>query len=356
MIWAVVMAGGVGTRFWPLSRRTRPKQLLPIFGKRTLIEETVRRLKSFIPPQRILVATNAIQRPAIRKLLKALPAGNIIIEPCSRNTASCLGLAALHIERKDPDAVFIALPADHLIRNARAFLSDLKIACGLAAEEKHVVFGIPPSHPHTGFGYIACKEKMGETGGVALYRGWKFIEKPPLWQAKAFVRSGRYFWNSGMFVWKLSFFFQSIAETLPSLSRGLARIRSFLAGKPARGRLERIFAGFPNVSIDYGLMEKVKDLYVLKARFDWNDAGSWQELETVGKKDSFGNVLAGSSVAVNSRGNIVRADRRLVALLGVRNLVVIDAGDALLVAGKDSAQEVKKLVDELRRRKLDRYL
>ncbi len=357
MIWAVVMAGGVGSRFWPLSRRKLPKQLLPLMGKKTMIEETVARLKPFIPEKRILVVTNAFQKLIIRKLLKTVPSQNIIVEPLARNTAPCLALAALHIEKEDPEAIFVALPADHLIRNTKGFRRYLKVACELARKDKHIVFGIPPTSSHTGYGYIRCKNKVGERRGVNVYQGWEFVEKPPLWQAKAFLRSGKYFWNSGMFVWKLSFFLRTIRENLPTLGRELVKMRSILNGNRRRKSLRAIFLKLPNISIDYGLMEKVRDdLFVIKAGFDWSDVGSWRELEDWEDQDSFGNTLVGRCVAFESLGNIVRADKRLVTLLGVRDLIVVDTDDALLVSRKDKAQDVKKLVDELQRRKLGNYL
>jgi len=356
MIWAVVMAGGSGTRFWPLSRSERPKQLLPITGKRTMLEETVARLSPLIPAERILIVTQRSHQRQIRKILKHVPAKNILAEPCPRSTAPCLALAALHIAKRDPSAVFAALPADHLISNAPLFRHHLKVACSQAAKGRHVVFGIPPSVPHTGYGYIACRGKAGVSRGIELYDGLRFVEKPSLRKAKAFLKSGKYFWNSGMFVWEVSFFLRSMQKALPQMSRGLAAIKDSLGTTKEQQVLNRIFPSFPNISIDYGLMEKAAGLCVVKAKFEWSDVGSWQELEKITSSDRDGNAASGKTLILDSRGNVVKSGKRLIALLGVDNLIVVDSEDALLVARKDRAQDIRKLVDELGRRNMRQYL
>lgn len=350
------MAGGAGTRFWPLSRSHQPKQLLPIVSRKTMIEETVNRLSPFIPPQRILVITGKQLKPKIEKILRSVPKGNIIAEPCPRNTAPCLALAALHIEKKDPRAVFIALPADHAIRDVKLFRMHLDVASRLASKERHVVFGVPPTLPHTGFGYIACRSRAGAEKGIEIYRGLRFVEKPTIRKAEAFLRSGKYLWNSGIFVWKLSFFLDSLAKALPAMGKQFPALRAALGTSKEQGTVEKIFPRFPDISVDYGLMESAKELFVIKARFDWSDVGSWRELENWHPKDAAGNAVSGNTIAVESFGNIVRAETKLVALLGVSNLLIVESRDALLVASKDRAQEVKRIVEELRRRKLIHFL
>lgn len=351
------MAGGVGTRFWPESRIRRPKQLLPIVSKKTMLQETIGRIKTFVPEKRILIVTSVFQKPLLQRLLKSFPKRNILAEPCSRNTAPCLGLAALYIERQDPEAIFIALPADHRIQDAISFRRHLKVACQLASENHHVVFGIPPLKPHTGYGYIASQGKTKHRRGVEFRQGLRFIEKPPLRRARAFVRSGKYFWNSGMFVWKLSYFLRCLEKTLPDLSRKLFKLRAIIGTSKEKSALRKTFSSLPHVSIDYGLMEKVKKLYIVMAKFGWSDVGSWHELEGLLKRDRWGNAFRGNVISVRSERNIVRAGgRRLISLLGVQDLIIVDTEDALLVCRKDNAQEVKKLVDLLRRKKLHRYL
>lgn len=356
MIWAVIMAGGAGTRFWPMSRKKRPKQLLPIVSKRTMIEETAARLAPLVSPKRILIITQADQQPAIRKLLKKIPRENIIAEPCPRNTAPCLALAALHIEKKDPNAVFAALPADHLIRDTAFFRAHLKVACNEAAAGRHVVFGIPPSIPHTGYGYIESGSKIRTETEIEIFKGLRFVEKPSLDRAKSFVEAGNYYWNSGMFVWKVSFFLKELERAIPDMKTGIAAIRPVLGTRREAAVLRRFFPKFPSVSIDYGLMEKAADFSLVKARYDWNDVGSWLELEKISKLDEDGNCLAGNAVSLDSRGNIVKSGKRLLAILGVENLIIVDSDDALLVAHKDKAQDIRKLVEELARRKLRQYL
>jgi len=321
-----------------------------------MIEETVNRLSPVVPKERILVITNRALKPKIEKLLRGVPRKNIIAEPCPRNTAPCLALAALHIERRDPDAVFAALPADHAIGDAKSFRKHLQLAFRLASKDRHVVFGIPPSLPHTGFGYVFCGEKTGVEDNIGIFRGLKFVEKPSHDKAKAFVRSGKYFWNSGMFAWKLSFFLEAFRTSMPETAGLFRDIRLALGRRGGEKTVDKIFPRFRSVSIDYGLMERVKDLCVVKARFDWSDVGSWRELEQWHPKDRSGNALIGKTIALDSFGNIVRSESRLVALLGVKDLLIVESPDALLVASKDKAQEVKKVVEELYRRKMIHFL
>ncbi|MBI4550191.1 MAG: mannose-1-phosphate guanylyltransferase, partial [Candidatus Omnitrophica bacterium] len=265
MIWAVLMAGGSGTRFWPLSRAIRPKQLLPIVSQKTMLEETVRRILPLVPAERILVVTNVRQQKAVAKILPGLPARNILAEPCARNTAPCLALAALHLLKRDPQAVFAALPADHLIQNAALFRKHLRAAAAVAARRKHVVFGVPPSVPHPGYGYIACGKRVPGEGGVQFFRVSRFVEKPSRARAAAYLAAGNYFWNSGMFVWQASFFLQSIKAALPALRPGLQALRKSV-GTPAEKRvLAAEFPKFPSISVDYGLMEKARDILMVKA-------------------------------------------------------------------------------------------
>lgn len=357
MIWAVVMAGGTGTRFWPLSRQRRPKQFLPIVTRRTMIGETVRRLVPWIPAGRILVVTHASHARWVRKELPRIPPRNILMEPCSRNTAPCLGLAALHLEKRDPKATFVALPADHFIANVPVFRRQLALGCELAAENRHVVFGIPPRVPHTGYGYMECaRPSTFRRGGSQLFRGRRFIEKPSHARAVRFIRSGRFFWNSGMFVWSLPFFLRTIAKALPELNKVLRKLKPYVGTREEWAALSRIYPFMPDVSIDHGLMEKVKNLSVIKTRFGWNDVGGWRELGSLSKQDSLGNMRVGKTILLDSRDNIVQGSKRLIALVGVNDLIVVDSPDALLVCDKARSQDVKKVVEALRRRKLSSYL
>jgi len=357
MIWAVIMAGGSGTRFWPLSRAALPKQQLAIVSKKTMIEETVNRLSGFVPPSRILIITGKRYQSSIRKVLKQIHKENIIAEPCPRNTAPCLALAALAIEKRDPKGIFVALPADHGIRDKQGFQQHLRLAAELAEKDKHVVFGIPPTSPHTGYGYIECKANPKSQKGISVYQGLRFTEKPPLAQAKAFVRQGRFFWNSGIFVWKVAFFLEEFERNLPSTKKNLGALRAAIGTRKENAVLERVFPRIPSISVDYGIMEHARQLVVIKAKFDWSDVGSWQELEYWHPQDAKGNTLLGNALAVDSEGNIVRADKRLVALVGVKDLVVVDTKDALLVVPKERAQDVKNIVEQLKKKKkLSQYL
>jgi len=337
--YIVLMAGGSGTRFWPLSRRTRPKQMLPIAGASPMIRETVDRLGGLVPPERVLVVTGADQADAIKEVLPEVPEANFLLEPAPRNTAPCLGLAAVTALQRDPEAVLLCLPADHVIRPAEAFRNALTLATRRADEAGTLLtFGIRPTRPATGYGYILAGAEA--VPGVRAID--EFVEKPDEKTAKEYVKDGRYRWNSGMFAWRADAFLKEVAAHLPVLSTGLAEIRD----DPER--LGRVFPTLPSISVDYGIMERTRRAEVVDAEFAWDDVGSFEALSRLIPADQDGNHIRGDAVVLDGSGLVVVSPRgRTVGALGVSDLVIVATDDVVLVCPRDRAEDVKLLVARL---------
>jgi mannose-1-phosphate guanylyltransferase len=354
MLWAVVLAGGAGTRFWPESREKTPKQFLPLFGRRTLFEETLHRIQPVIPKSRVVVVTQDRYVSQARKLGK-IPAAHILGEPVGRNTAPCVALAAALIFKKDPQAVLAILPSDHQIGKPALFRKMLKAASAAAREHgMPVTFGMKPSFPHTGYGYLERSGLLEKRNGLPVYRLKRFHEKPELTKAKAFLKTKRFLWNSGMFIWRADRLLDATAKHLPQVAKG---VRQILKGN-FKARFRRLYPALPSISIDYGLMEQMRGkILTLPADIEWCDLGGWLAFQDFWPQDGNGNVVQGKPVlVVESRGNLVRAGKRLTALVGVQDLVVVDTGDALLIASKSKVESVRKIVAMLRERRWNQYL
>lgn len=338
-LYAVVMAGGKGTRFWPWSRETRPKQLLALAGDEPMLRQTCTRLLPDIPWDRILIVTTGILAEATRTLLPELPAENVIIEPEGRNTAPCLALALVELERRDPKATMAVLSADHFIADRDRFVADLRLAARHAeAEGSLVTFGIRPTYPETGYGYIET-EGSGSVLPVIAFR-----EKPPLETAMTYLASGRHYWNAGMFVWSLPVFRRELAQHAPQT---LAPLDAWVAAGAKPADLPAAYGQLPKLSIDYALMEKSAHVAAVPASFPWSDVGSWPAVVDFQTPDAEGNAQKGPSVLVGSRNCAVFAQDRLVAGAGLEDLIIVDTPDALLICRKDRAQDVKTIVDRL---------
>ncbi|HOJ38256.1 MAG TPA: mannose-1-phosphate guanylyltransferase [Ignavibacteriales bacterium] len=355
-IYAVIMAGGVGSRFWPRSREKKPKQLLQIFGDRTMIQQTVDRVKEFIPAENILIITNIVQKQEIIEQLPELNKDNIIAEPLGKNTAPCIGLASVLVSRKIKDAVTIVLPADHLIIEKDNFLNILRDAANFAYNHKKLItIGIQPTRPETGYGYIEIDKNQPVE--EKFYKVVRFTEKPNLEKAKEFLQTGNFMWNSGMFVWRVDTILDEIKNYLPEQFVLLEVINKKLNDNlNLDDILNDVYPKFSSISIDYGIMEKSKEVFLIKSNFTWNDVGSWEEVYNLSQKDENNQaVTAENYFSFNSKNNYIYVPKKFVGLVGVENLIIIDTPDALLICNKDNAQDVKKIVDDLKNRKLDEY-
>ncbi len=360
-IYPVIMAGGSGTRFWPLSRKDRPKQFLALAGDAPLLAATVARLPPLARPKDTYVVCGPAHAAAARRMLPALPQANFIVEPCARNTAPCVGLAALHVAARDPRGVIAMLPADHHIAKPKAFRDALSAAAALAANGAIATIGIHPSRPETGYGYLKVGPRLAGRGRAKgsgpAHKVERFVEKPDVVTAARYLADGGYLWNSGIFVFRADVILDEIGRAMPVLGEQLDVIGEAL-GTPAYAKtLKRVFPDCPSISIDYGVMEKSKRIAVVPADFGWSDVGSFAALPDVRPTDHLGNVADGDALVIDGRNSVVvAAGGRPVAVVGIDDVVVVDAGDAVLVCRRDRAQDVRKAVDELGRRGRDELL
>src|SRR5467141_1928039 len=347
-IYALILAGGSGERFWPLSRRNRPKQLLRLVSERTLLEETVARLEGFVPTERILILTNIEQEKGVRDLLEGFPKQNIIAEPAKRDTAAAVALGAGWVAARDHAATMLVLPADHVIADRDAFRETMKTAAAAAEETGALVtIGIKPTWACPGFGYIEQGEpvRLRSDGKIAVHRVVRFREKPNVDLAESFLRKGNFRWNAGMFVWSVPTVLSEFNRHAPELADFISQVRS---PKDLDKILHERFAKLPRISFDYAIMEKTEHVLVVEASFDWDDVGSWQAVAHYFKKDEHGNAANGALTAFDSSDNIIFNDgETTIALLGVHNLIVVRTGDAILICHRHQAEKIKNLVGKL---------
>ena len=341
------MAGGSGTRFWPLSRSRRPKQFLPLGGSNeSLLEATARRLRSQVPPDQIFVVVSQTLADSTRALLPWLPPANVLAEPAARNTAPCVGWAASIVARRDPAAVLAVLPADHHILEEERYQAVFVSAVQAARGGHLVTVGIKPTRPETGYGYI----ELGDELAPGVFVASRFVEKPDLERASRFVEEGRFLWNSGMFFFRADAVLEAIREHLPPLAEGLARMDEAAGRGDEAGGVATIFPSLPNISIDNGVMEKASRVAVLPGDYGWSDVGSWTAAWELAPKDERGNAMVGEVVPVDSERCYVRAPSdKVVAVVGLQDIVVVDTPDALLVMPRERAQDVREVVEALKR-------
>jgi len=358
-VFALIMAGGVGARFWPRSREKSPKQLLPIAGEGTLIQNTVARLDGIVETKDTFIVTNRIQKAPIIKQLPTIPPNNVLVEPIGRNTAPCIGLAALFMRRIDPEAVMLVLPADHIIKDVEEFHRIISTGIQVASETKGLVtIGIQPDRPETGYGYVQILEDKEKNpySVQGVFKVKTFAEKPNLQTAERFLESGDFVWNSGMFIWRIDSILREIGEHLPELHQGLQNIDSVLGTEKYVPTLERVYGILRGISIDYGVMEKASQVYVLKGDFGWSDVGSWDEVYRIAEKDEQGNVVIGNVILKDVKNSIIQSNGKVVGVLGIEDLIVINTDDALLVCKRGKSQEVKEIVDYLKRKRMNEFL
>jgi mannose-1-phosphate guanylyltransferase/mannose-6-phosphate isomerase len=360
MMYAVIMAGGSGTRFWPLSREKTPKQLLKIGGDDTLIQQTVDRVLPFIERKHVFIVTGEGIADEIGAQLAKRFGGawdrNFILEPAAKNTAPALALSALHVSRIDPNGIMVVLAADHAIRDTKAFRKCLDAAAAAAGRDRLVTLGITPSRPETGYGYIKAGESLAGEGLKDAFRVERFVEKPDRETAQEYLKNGNYYWNSGMFVWKAGTFLEEVARLLPSLHAGIEEIRSNIGSPRESEVVSEVFSRLEPLSVDYGIMEKTDRAAVVPADIGWSDVGSWTALEEVTEKNGSGNIIVGNVIDFGSADSVLYAEKRLVATIGLKDTIVVDTPDATLVCSKERAQDVKKVVDELKKRKAGEHV
>ncbi len=353
---AVIMAGGSGTRFWPKSRTANPKQFLALASERPLLQETVDRAMGLADKEDIWIVTNKVQVERTTEILSAFNRDNIIEEPFARDTAACIGLAAVMAYHKDPDAVMVVMPADHVIKPLERYVEIINQGIDIAEKNDALVtFGVVPRFPATCYGYIHVdKSEDGHPESVGKVR--EFKEKPDLETAKKFMDSGEFYWNSGIFVWKSSVILDQIQKHMPALDQALQEIRKSIDTDSFAKTLHDQYETLEKISIDYGILEKSENVYVVRSDFEWDDLGSWNALEKHCKTDENGNVDVGENCLLDTKNSVIVGDKGVIATIGVENLIIIHTGDAVLVADRKKEQEVKKLVDMLREKGMDTYL
>lgn len=344
-MYILILAGGTGTRLWPRSRTATPKQLLALMGERTMMQATVNRVLPITPADHIFVASNREYGPIIKEQVPDLPRQNIIEEPSGKNTAPCIGLAAMHMTRLDPNEVMASLHADHYIADEEGFRQALLAAEQVARDGYLVTLGIKPDKPETGYGYVQRSTKIGEYNGYPVYRSAGFREKPDLATAEEFVTSGEFYWNSGIFIWQLSTLLGSFNSHMPDFYRQLGEIGQALEeGQP----VDPIWEEIQPVSIDVGIMEQAEQVAVVPVDFGWNDVGSWAAIHEINQPDENDNVVLGAEhIGFDTQGALIQGDKRVIATVGLEDVIIVDSGDAILVCAKDRAQDVKKIVNWL---------
>lgn len=344
-ITAVIMAGGRGERFWPKSRNTRPKQFLSLTKDgETMIQKTVKRLLPLVDMEDIFIVTNAAYISLVKEQLPKLPEENILAEPCARNTAPCIAFAAAVIGRKYDDAVMLVLPSDHLIGYEDIYISTLKKAVAVSEEGRNLVtIGITPTYPETGYGYI----NFGKEAGNA-YEVERFVEKPDLATAKEYLASGKYLWNSGMFVWKISSIMANLKEFMPEIHEGALRIGEAFGTESYNEVLVKEFTAFTSESVDFGIMEKASDIYTIPGSFGWDDVGSWLAVERINETDDDKNYIEGNVISIGSERATICGGKRLIAAVGVEDIIIIDTDDAVLICSKNNTQDVKQVIAQLK--------
>jgi mannose-1-phosphate guanylyltransferase len=360
MLHAVIMAGGAGTRFWPASRAGMPKQLLALVGKQSMLRQTVDRLGDLVKPEQTLIVTNERLIATIREQIPELPESSLVGEPCKRDTAACIGLAALLVSRNDPDATMAVLPADHVIRNASRFQDGIRQALTLVEKQpdRIVTFGIRPSYPAEIFGYIQRGARIDVHDEAApTFVVKRFREKPDAATATQYLSSGDYYWNSGIFIWKAKTILSALAERQPEMLAHLEKIRDAWGTPQQHEVFTREFTAIKGISIDYAVMERAKNVAVIEAPYDWDDLGSWQSLSRLSGTDRFDNTIAGRHLGLNTTGTIVRTEGgHLVVTVGLKDCLVVHTPEATLVANKHDEESIREIVKMLESRGWTEYL
>lgn len=359
MLHALIMAGGGGTRFWPRSRKARPKQFLTMAGDRSLLQSTYDRIEAQVPPERAWVITSAAHRDEAARQLSAIPTHQIIGEPCGRDTAPCVGLGAALIARRDPDAVVLVMPADHVIEPAQEFRRIAHAAAQLAVEHPSalITFGIVPNWASTGYGYIQRGAELGQRLGVAVHRVQQFHEKPKQALAEQYVASGEYYWNAGIFVGRAATFLDQLRQHEPEMFAGLQTIADAWDTPKRDAVLSEVFPTLRKISVDFAVMQKAPEILVMRAPYQWDDVGSWLALDRLHPQDAQRNTVLATHVGVDTTNCVIVGDPgTVIATIGVSDLVIVRDGDCILIAHRDRESDVKQIVEKLGKQGLEKYL
>lgn len=359
MLHALIMAGGGGTRFWPRSRQQRPKQFLALAGEQTLLQMTLERIEASVPPERTWIITGEAHRQETCRQLPRLPEDRVVGEPCGRDTAACIGLGAALMARQDADAAMIVMPADHVIEPVQEFRRAVHVADLIVQEHPHalVTFGIPPTYPATGYGYIHRGAEIAQRQGIGVYRVQAFREKPAADMAERFLASGEYYWNSGIFTWKAAVILDALRDRQPKLFTAVQRIADAWNTTGRSAVLDREYSDLERISIDYAVMEHAQEVLVVQTPFRWDDVGSWLALERMNPQDAEENTILATHCGLSTHHCIIVGDPgQLIATVGVDNLLIVQDGNALLVADRRDESAVKQLVEMLRKKGLEKYL
>lgn len=349
--FAVIMAGGRGTRFWPLSAGNTPKQFLRLLGKESLIQATVNRLKPLFTIQQVIIVTAKDQYAVVKEQLKELPEENILLEPEGKNTAACIGLAAVHIRKKSSNSAFVVMPSDHIIKTPAKLRKTLKaVFRSLDEFDSLHTIGFKPLYPETGYGYIKMGRKVKKIEGLSVCEVEKFTEKPSLKVAKRYVESGNYFWNSGIFGWSTDVLLDEMKRYTPNLYKALQRIEKAIGTSKYQSVLKKEYKKLENISIDYALLEKSKNILMIPSSMNWTDIGSWDALENVFPKDRNGNISSGDNYILDSQNNIAFSREGSIVLQGVKDLIVVKSGEKVFVCRRNNSQQVRKVVEFLEKK------
>jgi mannose-1-phosphate guanylyltransferase len=348
MYYAVIMAGGSGTRLWPLSRQKFPKQALKLVGDKTMFQYAVERIAPIFPMERIFVVTRAQHAPILMDQVPGLPVENFILEPEGRGTAPAIGLAAIHLQQRDPDAIMAILTADHYITETERFCKSLRAAEEISSDGSLVTLGIRPSSASTGFGYIQQGSALGEKNGFTFYAAQRFTEKPDPESADQMIKSGNYSWNSGMFIWRVDRILEEFERQMPDFYAQLLDVKRALTTPDYASELNQIWPDVAKQTIEYGVMEAARQVVVIPVDIGWADIGSWGSLLELLPADEEENVLIGKHLEIDTKGTLVFGSKRLVATMGVKDLIIVDTEDVVMVCSREREQDVKAIVNKLK--------
>lgn len=356
-LYCLIMAGGSGTRFWPRSKVAKPKQYLNIFGDDSLLQSTIKRFSTFTETKNIYIVSGKTQAEVLEQQTSVLPKKNLIYEPVGKNTLPCIGLAAMFAEKENPDGIMVVSPSDHLIENDELFRDTVLAAVKIADERDGIVtIGITPTYPATGYGYVKTAENITGSEKIKQFKVERFVEKPNESTATEYIKQGGFYWNSGLFVFKISVFLNAVKQFAPALYADLRKIQADLGNPSFENTLDTIYRAVESISVDYGIMEHANNIFLVEGNFDWNDLGSWESVYLTDKKDKNGNAGRGETIFQDTKNSYAWSEKGLVAVVGLEDVIVVQDGDTILVCKREKAEDVKKIVDQLKSENKNQYL